>query len=703
MSTMKTKIYEMSGLSCAHCAEKIQNELSRINPQVTFNLNFSAGTLTISGYNPEDFTDAAKLAQARITEIEPGVLLKESSAAAAEEKRAFPLLELRLSAAAALFAASFASPPAAKAPVLLLVCLIAGYDVIWKAARNLTQRRFMDEHFLMTIATFGAVAIDQAAEGAAVMLFYQVGEWLQHKAVDKSRRSIKALLSLKENTVTVITDGALSQQPTELVKPGDHIVILPGQRFPLDCQVYQGTSIGDTSALTGEAVPMEIGPGQEILSGTVNLTGKLLATVLRPYEEGAVARILHLVENAASRKAPTEFFITRFAKVYTPAVVWSAIALTLIPTGIYGIDTLPHWFYRSLVFLVISCPCALVISIPLGFFGGIGAASKAGILVKGSNYLEALTQVQSLAIDKTGTLTEGHFTVEGVFPSIGFTRSDLLSLASAAESASTHPVARGIMAFSKKETPPVTATEHSEVHGQGVSAVVDGKRLLVGKATFLADAGVSVVSETAVSTAVHVALGDSYVGMITLKDQLKPDAKRAIEKLYRLGIGEIALLTGDSISAAKTAADDAGIQTVHAGLLPQDKVSIIEDMMARLNKKGKLVFVGDGINDAPVLARADVGIAMGAIGSDAAVEAADIVLLTDEPSKIADAIEIAKFTRKIVIQNIVLAFAVKALVLILGAGGLATLWEAVFADVGVAIMAVLNATRVLHHSASTTR
>lgn len=697
MSNSIRKTYTLGGLGCAHCAEKIQQALTGLDADTRFTLNFSAGTLLVESTAPDTLPQTIDRARALIDAIEPGVQLLGGDGEAIAETRALPLFEIRLGIAFLAFGAALLAPAdsSLKLGLYLAAYGTAGYDVLWNALRDLLRGRMLDENFLMAIATVGALGIGEPAEAAAVMLFYQVGEMFQGMAVQKSRRSIKALLAMKADHVRVMTEGGEKLLPPEAVVPDTCIAVLPGERFPLDGTILCGSSTVDTSPLTGESLPREIGPASEVLSGTINLTGRVEVRVLRPYSESAVARILHLVEEAAGRKAPTEQFITRFARVYTPVVVAAAAALAVLPPLFLGFHTWQDWLYRALIFLVISCPCALVISIPLGFFGGIGAASRAGILVKGSNYLEALTRVDTVAFDKTGTLTEGRFTVDRLEPAEGFSRESLLALAAAAESSSTHPVARSIVAALEAKPDTEGLEQIQEVHGQGITALLKGLPLSVGRRRLLEEAGLPCPEEADAGTVVHVAYGGRYAGRITLKDRLKPGAREALKDLRAAGISHIALVTGDSSATAADIAREAGVDKAHAELLPEGKVEVLETLMAQLPEGRKLVFVGDGVNDAPVLARADIGIAMGGLGSDAAVEAADIVLMTDEPRKVAEAIHIARFTKKIVVQNIILAFAVKGLVLLLGAGGMATLWEAIFADVGVAVLAILNAMRVL--------
>lgn len=698
MSSPIRKTYTLGGLGCAHCADKIQEGLVHLDPDVRFTLNFSTGILVVEASRPEQIPQLVQRAHKLITDIEPGVTLTAQDTPQAEKPVAPPILIYRLGFAFLLFFPPLllALDPFLESVLYVGAYVIVGWDVVWKAIRNIVKGRMLDEHFLMSLATAGAFAIGQLAEAAAVMLFYQVGELFQEMAVQKSRRSVKALLTMKVEMTRILDNGVEALKPTEEIPVGALISVRPGERLPLDGIVETGFSSLDTSALTGESLPRDIAPQSEVLSGSINLTGLITLRVTKPYTESTVAKILHLVEDASSRKAPTEQFITRFARIYTPAVVASAASLALLPPLFMGWEQWPVWLYRALVFLVISCPCALVISIPLGFFGGIGASSRSGILVKGSNYLEALTHVDTVVFDKTGTLTEGQFTVHAVEPLNGYSEEALLEVAAYGESVSTHPIARSIVKAWNKPLLPDLLTDVSEVHGQGIRGTYSGMPLLVGSRRLLTEAGIPGAETDETGTSVYVALDGQYIGRIHVKDRIKPGTAEALRALKAAGVTRLALLTGDTAETARDIAQEAGIDEVYAELLPQDKVSVLETLIAALPQGRKLVFVGDGINDAPVLARADIGIAMGGLGSDAAVEAADIVLMTDEPGKVAEAIKIARFTRQVVLQNIILAFAVKGIVLLLGAGGLATLWEAVFADVGVAVLAILNAMRVIN-------
>ena len=584
--------------------------------------------------------------------------------------------------------------------LFLVPFLIDGYDVLQKAFNNIRRGKAFDESFLMAVATIGAFAMvlfpdtdPHMAEGAAVMLFYQVGELFQSYAVDQSRKSITSLMDIRPDYANIEVDGQLRQVDPEDVAVGDTIVIKAGERIPLDGVVLEGTSNVDTAALTGESLPREAQPGDDVISGCVNLSGLLRVRVTKAFEESTVAKILDLVENSSSKKAKAENFITKFARYYTPAVVLAAVALALLPplfTSIQWVDSIQ----RALNFLVVSCPCALVISVPLSFFGGIGGASKNGILVKGGNYLEVLAKTELVVFDKTGTLTRGVFNVTAIHPD-HCGEAQLLELAALAESYSDHPISRSLKEAYGKELDASRVSNVEELSGRGVRATVDGRQICAGNDKLMEDIGVSWHPCHRVGTTVHVASDGVYLGHIVISDEVKPDAKEAITALKACGVRRTVMLTGDAKAVGESVAQELGLDEVHTQLLPADKVTRVEALLGEVSPKGALAFVGDGINDAPVLSRADIGIAMGGLGSDAAIEAADIVLMDDKPSKLADAIRIARRTLAIVRQNIVFALAVKFLVLALSAAGVANMWEAVFADVGVSVIAILNAMRAL--------
>ena len=573
----------------------------------------------------------------------------------------------------------------------------AGYDVLWRAFRNIFRGKVFDENFLMAIATVGAFGIGDYAEGIAVMLFYQFGEMLQDIAVSRSRRSITALMDIRPDFARKRVDGNFVPCKPEEVAIGDIISVNPGERIPLDGVVISGHSYLDTSALTGESVPREAFVDAEVLSGAINQNATLEIRVTKAFHDSTVAKILELTQNAASRKANTEKFITKFARVYTPIVVGCAALTAVIPPLFLGWNTFGDWLYRALIFLVISCPCALVVSIPLGFFGGIGGASKRGILIKGSNYLEALCRTNTVVLDKTGTLTKGEFSVKTLSPAEGVTEAVLLQAAALAEARSSHPIAKSILARYGREVDDSLIAQSAENAGFGTTVTLeDGNTLLAGSLKLMEQNGVHVQKpDSLAGTVVYVAKNDRYLGCLSIADTLKPTSKKAVRRLKEAGVKQIVMLTGDAPAAAESIANEAGITEWRANLLPQDKVAAVDELLQGRNGKEKLAFVGDGINDAPVIARADIGVAMGGIGSDAAIEAADVVLMTDDLAKLPLAIRIARKTRRIVTQNIVFALGVKIIVLILSLFGITSMWIAIFADVGVALLAILNALRAM--------
>ena len=603
----------------------------------------------------------------------------------------------RILLSAALLLAAVLLPlinfPLLRLAVFLIPYGVIGWDVLWRAIRNIAHGQVFDENFLMALATVGAFFTGEFPEAVFVMLFYQVGELFQSCAVDKSRKSISQLMDIRPDYANVERDGQLVQEDPEDVAVGDVIVIKPGERVPLDGVVLDGSSTINTSALTGESLPRDAEPGSDVISGCVNLTGLLRVRVTKAFEESTVARILDLVENSSSKKAKAEHFITKFARIYTPVVVISAALLALLLPFFIHI-TWAESVHRALIFLVISCPCALVISVPLSFFGGIGGASRQGILIKGGNYLEALANTETVVFDKTGTLTQGVFNVTAIHPDQCSERQ-LLELAALAESYSDHPISRSLREAWGMDLERNRVSGVEERSGKGICAQVDGVQVWVGNDKLMDEIGVTWHPCHKVGTTVHVASQGTYLGHIVISDQVKPDAAQAIQALKAVGVSRTVMLTGDTAAVGEAVAAELGLDEVHAQLLPADKVARVEALLKEKRPKNTLAFVGDGINDAPVLSRADVGIAMGALGSDAAIEAADVVLMDDKPSKIAMAIRIARRTRRIVFQNIVFALAVKLLVLLLGAAGDATMWEAVFADVGVSVIAILNATRAL--------
>ncbi len=581
-------------------------------------------------------------------------------------------------------------------PLFIAAYLLVGWEILYSAVRNMTRGSFFDENFLMSIATLGAFAIGEYPEGVAVMLFFRIGEFFQDMAVARSRRSISELMDIRPDYANLIVKGKSVKVDPNDVKIGDTIIVKPGEKVPLDGVVIEGNSSLDTSALTGEAVPKEVSAGDEILSGSINKTGLLTIMATKSFEGSAVSKILELVQNASDKKAKTENFITKFARYYTPFVVFAAMALAFLPPLFIEGALLSEWFGRALVFLVVSCPCALVVSIPLSFFGGIGGASRNGILVKGAAYLEALKAVDTVVFDKTGTLTKGVFALSSLTAANGFSEDKLLRYAAYAEHYSNHQVAAGVKKAYKERVNESVISLHEELSGYGVRAVVDGKTVLAGNAKLMQENSINFERSDEKESSVYVSIDGVFAGYMCVADELKEDSKRGIENLKALGIENIVMLTGDNEKTAQEIAQKLGIKSVHPGLLPHQKVEKLESIMH--GAKGKTLFVGDGINDAPSLARADIGVAMGGVGSDAAIEAADVVIMTDEISKVATAVKIARKTNAIVWQNIFFALGVKALIMAMGAYGTATLWEAVFADVGVALIAVLNATRALRVS-----
>ncbi len=602
----------------------------------------------------------------------------------------------KIIAAAVLFAVAFMLPVSGcwRLAVWSAAYLIVGLPIVRKAFRNIGHGQVFDENFLMTAATAGAFALGEYSEGVAVMLFYQIGELFQSYAVNKSRKSIAALMDIRPDYANIERDGKVVRVSPEDVRPGEDIIVTAGEKIPLDGRIVEGYSLIDTAAITGESVPREAAVGDEVISGCINLNGRLKIKVTRDFGQSTVAKILDLVENASSQKASVENFITRFARYYTPAVVFLALAIAVLPPLLVDGAAFSDWLYRALTFLVISCPCALVISVPLGFFGGIGAASRNGILVKGSNYLEALAATEIVVFDKTGTLTKGCFEVSRV-QGEGIDDDTLLETAALAGGNSTHPVSQSIRKAYGKEIDLRRVADFEELPGRGIKATIGGKTVLLGNKKLLDEYGIKFNPVNGAGTVVYIAAGGIFRGFILIADEIKPDAPAAIAALKKAGIRETVMLTGDNAAAAENVAQTLGLDKFFANLLPAQKVEKVEALMKDKSDGGKLIFAGDGINDAPVLALADIGIAMGGVGSDAAVEAADIVIMTDEPSKIAQAIKISQRTLRIVRQNIVFALGVKFLVLLMGAEGLATMWDAVFADVGVSVIAIINSMRAL--------
>ena len=704
-----TKKYLLKGLDCPNCSAKIEKEVGELEGVALSEVNLMKQTLTVS----MDHNKAASMLDMVTTIVhshEPDVEVSEQKAdtsVAPDKKEKTPVysdddkkLTIRLISGAVIYAVGMGltlfghvSLPV-ELGVLIVAYIILGWDVVWQAVKNITRGQIFDEHFLMSLSTIGAFAIGEYPEAVAVMLFYQVGEFFQSLAVKRSRKSISDLMDIRPDSATVRRNGELVVVAPETVSIGELIVVKPGEKIPLDGIVTEGESMLDTRALTGESVPRSIRKGEEALSGCVNQSGVLTIKVTKSFGESTVTKIIDLVENASSRKAPTENFITTFARYYTPIVVGMAAILAIIPPVILG-GGWSEWLRRGFVFLIVSCPCALVISIPLTFFGGIGAASKRGVLVKGSNYLEALNKVSVVVFDKTGTLTKGVFKVVDITVDFGFTKEQVLEYAAQAESYSNHPIAKSIQEAFGKTIDQSVLSGYEEISGHGIRVLIGGKRVLAGNSKLMDSEEVSYAACQSAGTKVYIAVDGRYAGCIVIADEVKDDSQNAIASLKKIGVEKTVMLTGDDEKIGKAVAEQLGLDEYYAQLLPDQKVEKLEYLDQHKTKGSKLAFVGDGINDAPVLARADVGIAMGGLGSDAAIEAADVVLMTDEPSKLVDAIDVAKATKRIVMQNIIIALGIKSVFLILGALGIAGMWEAVFGDVGVTIIAVLNAMRIL--------
>jgi len=695
------KVLLLEGLDCANCALKIENKVNQLEGVKNASVDFTTGKLVLES-NSRDIVNIIETTKALIKKIEPDVIVKDESDKLvkghehADGESAKQLLKLAISGILFAVALVFSLPNQLEFLLYIIAYLIAGGEVVLRAIKDIRNGQLFDENFLMSIATIGAFAIGEYPEGVAVMLFYQVGEFFQNMAVNRSRKSIADLMDIRPDYANLKVGNELKKVAPDDVKIGEFIVVKPGEKIPLDGSIVAGMSMVDTSALTGESVPREVEAGSEVYGGFINKNGLLTIEVKKEFGESTVSKILQLVENASSKKAPTEQFITKFARIYTPFVVIAALALALIPPLVIDGATFSEWIYRALVFLVISCPCALVISIPLGFFGGIGGASKNGILIKGGNYLEALNNVDTVVFDKTGTLTKGVFKVTEINPINGISKEELLESAAHAENYSNHPIAQSIMKAYGKEIDKNGINGHEEIPGLGIKVNVNGREILAGNASLLTNKKIAFDLNDDVGTIVYIAIDGLYAGSIVISDEIKQDSKNLIRGLKEIGVKKTVMLTGDNKKVGDKVGEQLGLDVVYSELLPDQKVEKLELLYKEKATKGCTVFVGDGINDAPVLARADVGVAMGGLGSDAAIEAADVVLMTDEPSKLISAIKISKRTRSIVLQNISLAFIVKGVVLVLGAGGLATMWEAVFADVGVAIIAVLNAMRVMN-------
>lgn len=694
--------FTLKGLDCANCAAKIEKEIQELDGVQDAAVDFVNTKLIVR----MDGSISKKTVIEKVHEIvkshEPEVevividnkkLVKKEEE---EENGKGELIRLGIGALIFLIAILFDFPKLLELVLYLLSYVLVGGEVVLRAGKNILKGEVFDENFLMAIATIGAFAINEYPEAVAVMLFYQVGEIFQDMAVNNSRKSITALMDIRPDFANLKIGDEIRKVSPEEVALGDIIIVKPGEKVPLDGVVIEGTSMIDTSALTGESVPSKVAAGDTVLSGVINKNSVIKVKVEKDFADSTIAKILDLVENAGSKKAPTEKFITKFARIYTPVVVFLAIALAVIPPLFIKGSSFSEWIYRALSFLVVSCPCALVVSVPLGFFGGIGAASKNGILVKGGNYLEALNNVDMIVFDKTGTLTRGVFEVTEINTENEVKKEELLTYAACAEAFSNHPIATSILKAYGKEVVKNTISNYEEISGQGVKALVEGKEILAGNYRLMDKENIYYKKVDTIGTVVHVAVDKKYLGYLVISDEIKKDSAKAIKALKSIGVRKTAMLTGDNKAVADKIGEELNLDQVYAELLPDQKVEKLEDLEKEKNPKGKLVFVGDGINDAPVLARADIGIAMGGVGSDAAIEASDVVIMTDEPSKIADAIKIAKRTRKIVLQNIYFALGVKVLILILVALGLGTMWEAVFGDVGVTVIAVLNSMRALN-------
>lgn len=698
------RVFILKGLTCPNCSAKIEREVGQLSGVDSSSINLVSQKLTVvlsDNYSGNVFEDIKRIVHTheRDVEVIPSGEAKAKAKDGKEENHDRTTI-IRLVLGGVVFAAGIVLAYFTSVnqyvtlSVLVLSYIILGADVVLRAIKNITKGRVFDENFLMTVSTIGAFAIGEYPEAVAVMLFYQIGEFFQDLAVERSRKSISSLMDIRPDSANVKQNGTLVTVAPEQIAVGEIIVVKPGERIPLDGIVLDGEAMLDTRALTGEAVPRSVKKGDTALSGCINNSGVLTIEVTKTYGDSTASKIIDLVENAASRKAPTESFITAFSRYYTPAVVVMAALLAIIPPLFFG-GVWAEWINRGFVFLVISCPCALVISIPLAFFGGIGAASRKGILVKGGNYLEALNKLETVVFDKTGTLTKGVFRVSEIKAKNGFTQEQVLRLAAAAESLSNHPIARSITEEYGKAVDENEIGGYTEISGHGISASIGGRRVLVGNGKLMGKYGIEYEKCDKAGTAVYVACDGKFAGSILISDEIKEDSRRAISDLKAMGVKNTVMLTGDNQEIAAAVSRELALDEYHSGLLPDQKVEIVEQLDRKKSKSGKLAFVGDGINDAPVLARADIGIAMGGLGSDAAIEAADIVLMTDEPSKLTAAVKTAKATRRIVKQNIIFALGVKAAFLVLGAFGIAGMWEAVFGDVGVMLLAVLNSMRIL--------
>ena len=705
-SKSRKKELILNGLNCAHCAEVICEKVDKLEEVESANLNFINKVLTINLTSEANSRETLEKAIKIINDTEPGldIQIKDNKAINKKEETSVEKDNskkdlIKLIIGALVYILGIYEVATGKTSILnniifIVAYIVVGGDVLIKAIKNIGKGQIFDENFLMSIATIGALAIGESAEAVGVMLFYKLGEYLQAKAVGKSRKSIAELMEIRPDYANLKLGTDIKVVSPYDVEVGDLIVVKPGEKIPLDGTVVDGISMIDTSALTGESLLREVSVGEAVLSGFINKNSVLTVRVDKEFEESTVSKILDLVENASSKKSKTENFISKFSKCYTPIVVISALVIAIVPPIIIPGAYFNDWFYRGLIFLVVSCPCALVLSIPLSFFSGIGYASKQGILIKGSSYLEVLRSVDTVVFDKTGTLTKGVFDVTAI-NTVGISEDELLRYAAIAEVNSNHPIAKSIVNHLNGEIELDKITNYEEIAAHGIKVEYDGQYILAGNEKLMMTENILFSKAKEVGTIVYISVNKRYRGYIVISDEIKEDSKEAIEYLRRIGIKEIVMLTGDNKAVADDIASKLNLDKVFSNLLPTDKVSKLEELYEGRDEKSKIAFVGDGINDAPVLARADVGIAMGGLGSDAAIEAADVVLMTDEPSKIGKAIEISKKTNKIVWQNIIFALSIKIIVMILGAGGVATMWEAIFADVGVALIAVINAMRVM--------
>lgn len=702
---MKQITLELNGLNCAGCAKKIEDFSKEIDGVEDASLDFVSKKLKILPHTEEKTNEIIDNVVKIVKRLEPDVVVVNKSknknhsnnkghehAHTHDEIDKGEIIKLILGGILFALPIFLKLEGAIRFSIYLVAYLIVGHKVIIRAAKNVLAGVPFDENFLMTIATIAAFGIGEYPEGVAVMLFYQVGEMFQGMAVNRSRNSISALLDIRPDSANLVKGEEIVVVDPESVNIGDYIIIKSGEKIPLDGEIVEGESLLDTSNITGESVPRKVKVGDTALSGVVNTEGLLKVKVSKTFGESTISKILDLVENASSKKAPTENFITKFARYYTPAVVVLAALIAIVPPLLMGGEW-SDWIYRASVFLVISCPCALVISIPLGFFGGIGGASKSGILIKGGNFLEALNDIDTLVFDKTGTITKGTFEVDDIISYHDYSKEEIVEIAAYGEYYSNHPIGKSIIKSYGQEINKQYISDYREISGKGISVKVNNGNILLGNASLLEDNNIEITPVDSIGTVVYVAKENTHIGSITVADQLKPTVIDDIKRLKSLGIKETIMLSGDNEETAKKVSEIVGLDKVYGNLLPQDKVSRFEKIIG--DRKTKVAFVGDGVNDAPVLARADIGIAMGGLGSDAAIEASDIVIMTDEIGKIVTAIKIAKNTKKIVTQNIILALGIKLIVLSLGAIGIATMWEAVFADVGVSIIAILNSIRAL--------